>query len=107
MATRSELFRAQQERHRTKRATKRAKDHADKKSRAKRSEHAHENVRAAKRATVALEPRKTKGRPSRKSTRSSANRMKSDVNVSELRTERTHATPEARAAERRGPRAKR
>ena len=96
MATRSEQFRAAEQRHRSKRAAKKAKEHETKKERIKRKEHAHANVRAGKKATVALEPRPAKGRPSRKSTRASANRAKSDVNVSELRAERTQATSDAR-----------
>ena len=96
MSTRSEQFHASQQRHRTKRAAKKAKEHETKKERIKRKEHAHANARAGKKATVALEPRSATGRASRKSTRASANRGKSDVNVSELRAERTQMTPEAR-----------
>jgi hypothetical protein len=96
MATRSELFHAQEQRHRSKTAKKRAKDHEAKKGRTKRSDQAHENVRAAKHASVALEPRPKKGRPSRKSTRKSANRAKSDITVSELRSVRRQAAPQRR-----------
>ena len=99
MATRAEKFRAAQERHPTERAEKKARVHETKKSRVKRALHAHPNARAGRKATVALEPRPAKGRPSRKSTRASANRGRSDVAVSELRAERWHSSPKARAAE--------
>lgn len=90
MATRSEQFHATQQRHRSKAAQKRAVDHAAKKPRLKKKLHAHENLHAARKATVALE----KGK-SRKSTRGSANRLKYDTNV-ELRGERSYATPQAK-----------
>ena len=96
MATRSEQFRATQQKRRSKRAAKKAKEHDVKKARSKRSDHAHENVRAGKKATVALEPRSAKGKSSRKSSRGSANRSRADVNVSELRGERAQASPEGR-----------
>ncbi len=94
MATRSELFHAAEQRHQSKRAKKKAAEHATKGARIKRSLHAHLNEHAANKATVALEPRR-KGRPSRKSSRKSANRSKYDVNV-ELRGEMSKATPSAR-----------
>ncbi len=96
MATRSEQFRATQQKHRSKRAAKKAKEHEVKKARPKRAEHAHENVHAAKKASVALEPRSAKGKASRKSSRGSANRGRNDVNVSELRGERSQSSPEGR-----------
>ena len=96
MATRSEQYRAQEQRHRSKAAAKRAKSHAAKTTRAKKSDHAHANAHAARHATVALEPRSKQGKATRKSTRSSANRIKADVNVSERRAEKTQASPEAR-----------
>lgn len=99
MATRAEKFRATQERHPTERAEKKARDHEAKTGRIKRKLHVHTNARAGKKATVALEPRPAKGRPSRKSTRASANRGRSDVAVSELRAERWHSSPKVRAAE--------
>jgi len=89
MATRSEQFHADAQRHASKKSRKRAAEHAVKKSRVKRKLKAHENVRAGKKATVALE----KG--SRKSTRKSANRSKFDAPI-EIRGERTHATPTER-----------
>jgi hypothetical protein len=95
MATRSEAFRAAQQRHQSKEARKRAGDHAVKKARIKRKLHAHENVHASKKATVALEPHEKGKRPSRKSTRSSANRSKFDTNT-ELRGERSISRPESR-----------
>lgn len=96
MATRSELFHAEQQRHPSKTAKKRAKAQSVKKGRSKRAAHAHENAHAAKHASVALEGKSAKGRASRKSTRKSANHARSDGAVSELRAERSHATPEAR-----------
>jgi len=90
MATRSEQFHAEAQRHPSKKSRKRAADHAAKKGRSKRKLKAHENVHAGKKATVAIE----KG-GSRKSTRKSANRSKFDA-PSEVRGERTHATPEER-----------
>ncbi len=97
MATRSERFHAEEQRHPSKRATKRTKDHEAKKTRVKRALHAHENVHAGKKATVALEARPTnKGkRPSRKSSRKSANRSKFDTSQ-ELRSEARKASPDAR-----------
>jgi hypothetical protein len=95
MATRSEAFRANQQRHRSKQAKKRAAEHAAKKDRIKRKAGAHENVHARKKATTALEAHPKGKRPSRKSTRGSANRSKYDSSI-ERRGEMTHATPEAR-----------
>ena len=90
MATRSEQFHAAAQKHASKKSRKRAAEHAVKKARVKRKLKAHENVHAAKKATVALE----KG-GSRKSTRKSANRSKFDA-PNEVRGERAHATPEER-----------
>jgi hypothetical protein len=95
MPTRSEQFRANEQRHASKKSKKKATEHATKKSRVKRKAKAHENVRAGKKATFALEPKKPGARPSRKSSRKSANRAKFDTNI-ELRGERTKATPTAR-----------
>lgn len=89
MATRSEQFHAAAQKHPSKKSRKRAAEHATKKARVKRKLKAHENVRAGKKATVALQP------GSRKSTRKSANRSKFDAPI-EVRGERTHATPEER-----------
>jgi len=89
MATRSEQFHADAQRHPSKKSRKRAADHATKKAREKRELGAHDNARAARKATFALE----KG--SRKSTRKSANRSKPAAPI-EIRGERTHATPEER-----------
>ena len=95
MATRSEQYRAQAQRHTTKKSKKKAAAHAAKKGRIKRKLKAHENVRAGKKATVALEPRSTTARPSRKSSRKSANRLRSDTSI-EVHSEYVKATPEAR-----------
>jgi hypothetical protein len=89
MATRSEQFHADAQRHPSKKSRKRAAEHAVKKARVKRKTKAHENVRAGKKATVALQP------GSRKSTRKSANRSKFDAAI-EVRGERAQGTPEAR-----------
>ena len=89
MATRSEQYRAETQRHPSKQSKKKASEHAAKKSRVKRKAKAHENVRAGKKATVALES------GSRKSTRKSANRSKYDTNIV-LRSERATKSPEAR-----------
>jgi hypothetical protein len=95
MATRSEQFHAEEQRHATKKSKKRSADHTAKKARIKRKVAAHENVHAGKKATFALEARSAKGKASRKSSRKSANRSKFDA-PSEVRGERNHATPEAR-----------
>ncbi len=95
MPTRSEQFRANEQHHASKKSKKKAAEHATKKSRVKRKLKAHENVHAGKKATVALEPRSPGARPSRKSSRKSANRAKADTNI-ELRGERAKATPTAR-----------
>ncbi len=96
MATRSEQYRAQAQRHPSKQSKKKAANHAAKNSRVKRKVAARENVRAGKKATTALEPRPANGaRPSRKSTRASANRMKYDTNI-ELRQDRRKRSPESR-----------
>jgi hypothetical protein len=95
MATRSERFHADEQQHASKTAKKRQAEHSLKKGRIKRALHAHENVHAAHKATVALEPRPATGRPSRKSSRKSANRAKFDANV-ELRGERAKVTPSSR-----------
>jgi hypothetical protein len=96
MAKRSEVFRANAQRHPSKQSKKRALEHAAKKSRLKRKLHGHANLHAAKKATFALEPRPPKGtRPSRKSSRKSANRSKFDTNF-ELRAERKTASPHSR-----------
>ncbi len=95
MATRSEQYRAQAQRHPSKQSKKKAAEHAAKKSRLKRKLKAHENVRAGKKATVALEPRPATARPSRKSSRASANRSKYDTNI-ELRAERAKKSPQSR-----------
>jgi hypothetical protein len=95
MATRSEQYRAQAQRHPSKQSKKKSAEHASKKSRVKRKVAGRENVRAGKKATAALEPRPAKARPSRKSSRASANRMKYDTNL-ELRAERAKKSPESR-----------
>ncbi len=95
MPTRSEQFHADAQRHPSKKSKKKAAAHAAKKSRVKRKLKAHDNARAGKKATVALEPKKAGARPSRKSTRASANRAKYDSAI-EIRSEHAKATPTSR-----------
>lgn len=95
MPTRSEQFHANEQRHASKKSKKKASQHTTKKSRVKRKLNAHKNVHAGKKATFAFEPHTPGARPSRKSTRGSANRARSDTNI-ELRSERTKATPTSR-----------
>ncbi len=96
MATRSEAFRAEAQRHRSKQAKKLMAEHEKKNKRVKRVLHAHTNERAAKKASYALETHAPGKRPSRKSTRGSANHAKSDSNF-ELRAERASRSPTRRA----------
>src|SRR5690349_2259547 len=96
MATRSERFHAEEQRHQSASAKKRNAAHEAKSKRVKRALHAHENRHAAKKATYALEAHSAGSRPSRKSTRGGANRAKADANI-ELRGERARSSPKTRA----------
>jgi hypothetical protein len=93
MATKSETFHAKEQR---------AAANAEPKVRPERSkpgaapgERTRSKKHAEKKATYALEA-PTEGRPSRKSTRKSANRAKPDTNL-HLRDTRQKTSPEARA----------
>lgn len=89
MATRAEQLRYQQERDESKKKrAKKARKAAAKPAPKKRAS------RTATKATVAVEEHGT-ARPSRKSTRGSANRLKSDTNLN-LREERVKGSPENR-----------
>ena len=93
MATRAESARAASQRHGiTPKARKRAKA---KKSRAEKFGAPHPSGHAGAKASYALEVPSKKGRSSRKSTRSSANRSKPDTNLN-LREEITKRSPETR-----------
>ena len=101
MATRSENFRTAQERTHTpnKAAKKRAsRPHGAHDARGRTT---HENVHAGRKATYALEPRVASKRPSRKSTRKSANHAKADTNIN-LRSERRQRSAAARNSRRAG-----
>ena len=93
MATKAEKVHAEEQRHGPSPKTKkRAKA---KKMRAEKLVAPHETKHAGKKASYALETTPAKGRPSRKSTRSSANRAKPDTNLT-LREGRAKGSPEAR-----------
>jgi hypothetical protein len=95
MATKSERVKAEEQKKGTK--PKRARKLARRKTDAEKHEH-HESTAAGKKATYAKEPAPAKGkRPSRKSTRASANRAKADTNLN-LRSERAKSSPKARAS---------
>lgn len=81
MATRAETFKADSQRHPSKKAKRKLVEHDTKKKRAKRSAHAHENKHAKKKAPYALEERSAKGVASRKSTRGGGNRTRNDSKV--------------------------
>lgn len=97
MATRAERFRAGQERRGPKKQRKGpvgahgAQDPHGRKR--------NPNRAAARKATYALETHTPRARPSRKSTRASANRSKPDTNF-QLRSERAARAPKARRARR-------
>ena len=95
MATRSEQFHAQAQRHPSKKSKKKGTDHTAKKSRLKRKLKAHENVHAGNKATTAFESHLAGKRPSRKSSRKSANRSKYDTNL-ELRQDRRKKSADSR-----------
>lgn len=93
MATKSEKVHAEEQRHGpTPKARKRA---AAKKPRADKLGAPHENKKAGRKASYAAEAPPKTGRPSRKSTRKSANRSKPDSNLN-LREERKKTAPDAR-----------
>ena len=95
MATKAEQARVLAERessekHRAKREAKRAR--AARKPRPK----SHESSHAGKKATYAFEEHTAEARPSRKSSRKGANRLKADANLN-FREELTKGSTEARA----------
>lgn len=99
MATRAEKFRAQEERSPAKK--KRAKP-GPTGAHPAHDAHKRKNAtskRAGRKATYALERTKANTRPSRKSTRKSANRSKPDTNF-ELRRERKNNAPATRHSRR-------
>lgn len=103
MATKAESLHAEdQRRGLTRRAKKRAKA---RKTRADKLGAPHETKRAGKKASYAMEVPTTDRRPSRKSTRSSANRLKPDTNLN-LREERQKGSPENRFRKARARRAR-
>jgi hypothetical protein len=88
MSTRSEKFRADEQR----KGPKAAKPQVQRKRGATPAEK-HMKKHAEKSATYAMEPVPEQGRPSRKSTRKSANRAKPDTNLN-LREARQKRSPE-------------
>lgn len=93
MATKAESLHAEDQRHGpTPLARKRAKA---KKTRAEKLGAPHETKRAGKKASYAREVPKGDRRPSRKSTRTSANRARPDTNLN-LKEERQKGSPENR-----------
>ena len=91
MATRAEQYRAGQARRGRSNG---AKQKAGSKPGLARSDRSHSKVHAAKKASYALEPERA-ARPSRKSTRKSANRAKADASLN-LREQLQKGSPEAR-----------
>lgn len=94
MATKAEKFHVEEERaaaneHKAKVRPERSKPGAAPGERTRAKKH------AGRKASYALEPPR-EGRPSRKSTRKSANRSKPDTNLN-LRETRQKTSPEARA----------
>jgi len=99
MATRAEKFRAAEERKPKRRAKKGPTGaHVAHDARGRKTS---PNRRAGRKATYALERRTPGARPSRKSTRRSANRSKPDSNLERTRERKLNA-PEARHARRGG-----
>jgi len=92
MATRAQRQHADSQRHGPSAKTK--KRAAAKKARKEKLATRHADEHAAKKATYAIETH-GKARPSRKSTRASANRAKADTNFN-LREEMTKGSPESR-----------
>jgi hypothetical protein len=101
MATRSETFRSAHERTHTPNKAARKRAHRPHGAHDARGRTTHENRRAGRKATYALEPRVANKRPSRKSTRKSANRAKPDTNIN-LRSERRQDAAHSRNARRAG-----
>jgi hypothetical protein len=94
MATRAERFRAQDERSPEKKKRKAGPTGAHPAHDAHKRKNAT-SKRAGRKATYALERTKANARPSRKSSRKSANRSKPDTNF-ELRQERKTNAPSSR-----------
>jgi hypothetical protein len=100
MATKAERFRNEQER--TPPAGGRAKRTSQRKP--KKAAFGREKAHARVKATHALEDTKASARPSRKSTRASANRAKPDAAFN-LTEEKRKASPQSRASKARAQRA--
>ena len=92
MATRSESFRSQQERRQ-----RRAKEEPETKEKPARRSKPRRPPRRARKATYRIEPHVPGRRPSRKSTRGGANRVKPDAPFNR-REELVKGSPENRAA---------
>jgi hypothetical protein len=103
MATRAEQEHANAQKKGMSRKAK--KRHAAKVAKTEKKGPAHARTRAGKKATVALEQGKKEGRPSRKSTRASANRSKAEATL-EIREEIQKGTP-TNLARKAGAKAKR
>jgi hypothetical protein len=105
MSTRSENARSEQQRKSS--STKRAKKAKSNGANGAHGAHDaggqqhHANAKSARKATYALETHTPGKRPSRKSTRKSANRSKPDTNL-ELRAQRKKNSPEGRYGTRGG-----
>jgi len=95
MATKAEQFRSQQERSPTKRRGKGRKPHKAQKK-PKKGGWSHEKHHADVKATHAFEATAPGKRPSRKSTRGSANRAKPDAALN-INEENRKGAPEQRA----------
>lgn len=90
MATRAEQFRTEEMRRGARTKTRRSK------KKPKKSEWSHESKHAASKATHAFEKTERGRRPSRESTRASANRAKGDSALN-LTEEKRKGSPENRA----------
>jgi hypothetical protein len=91
MPTRGEQFRYEEQRKNNKGGAKRASKQSHKKG----AEILTDTGYVGKKATYAYEPKPESGRPSRKSSRKSANRSKPDTQLN-LREERAKTSPESR-----------
>ena len=96
MATRAQQFRAESQRTGAAKA-KKAKRAKGSKPGVPKAARSRDKKHAAKKATYALEPTPAKGRPARKSTRSSANRAKADSGLN-AREQLRKGSPEAKYA---------
>ncbi len=96
MATRAQQFRADAQRTGAAKA-KKAKRAKGSKPGIPKAARSRAKKHAEKKATYALEPTPAKGRPARKSTRSSANRAKADAGLTG-REQLRKGTPEAKYA---------